>query len=71
MAALLREEREARQALEKRLERVEDRTAAAQFELIGLREQLVALGDGVLMFAKIRGTVPFKAARRLYRLLRR
>jgi hypothetical protein len=71
VAKLLRDEREARRELEKRLESVEDRAAAAQIELMGIREQLVALGDAVLMFGKIRGTLPFKAVRRLYRLLRR
>jgi glycosyltransferase involved in cell wall biosynthesis len=71
LAALLREERDARRALEKRLERIEDRAASAQLDLVAVREQLAALADAVLVFGKIRGTLPYKAARKMYRLLRK
>ena len=63
LAVALREEREARRQLERRLSRVEVRAAAAQFNA-GQRD------TALRGLRKLRGTLPYKAARRLYRMLK-
>ena len=62
----LQREKEARRELERRLVRVEERAAAAQHDA---RRQSPAPPFATLR--RLRGTLPYRAARRIYRMLKR
>ena len=58
------------QALELRLKRAEEQSAAVRVELLAVRQRLLELDDAVRLLSRLRGTLIFRIARRIYRFLR-
>ncbi len=62
--------RDPKHPLEERVERLENQLAAARFEIVALQRQVEAVARAKLGMNGLRGTLPYKAARKIYRMIK-